>query len=98
MAAGTKLDTKIKNNIKFPLNYRVIMYNDDFTTMEFVVEVLTGIFHKEQEEAIALMMKVHKEGRALVGAYSYDMAMTKTQEAMHLAREQGYPFQIKVEG
>ena len=73
------------------------MHNDDFTTMEFVVEILVGIFHKDQVTAEALMLDVHNKGRAVVGRYSYDIAVTRTNKAMERAREEGFPFRMTVE-
>ena len=74
--------------------YRVIMHNDDFTTMEFVVEVLRKVFFKPAEEANQLMLKVHKEGKATVGLYTLDIAVSKSQKAMRMARDQGFPFKL----
>lgn len=74
--------------------YLVIMHNDDFTTMEFVVMVLRTVFFKDQEAANNLMLKVHKEGQAIVGIYTLDIAMSKSQKAMRMAREQGFPFRL----
>ena len=90
-----KEDTRIK--LKNPSLYHVIMHNDDFTTMDFVVEILMTIFHKEQEEAVALMLAVHNSQGAVVGTYSYDIARTKVEEAEARAREQGFPFRLSVE-
>ena len=70
----TKEKTRI--NIREPKRYRVIMHNDDFTPMEFVVEILIDIFHKDLLEAERLMLMVHENGRAAVGSYSYDIAVT----------------------
>ena len=92
---GVKEDTKIK--LKKPSLYHVVMHNDDFTTMDFVVEILMTIFRKEHEEAVALMMLVHNIQRAVVGTYSYDIARTKAEEAEERAREQGFPFRLSVE-
>lgn len=92
---GVKEDTKIK--LKKPSLYHVVMHNDDFTTMDFVVEILMTIFHKEHEEAVALMMLVNNIQRAVVGTYSYDIARTKAEEAEERAREQGFPFRLSVE-
>lgn len=97
MATQTELESKTRNRIKEPKQYKVVMYNDDFTPMDFVVDILEGIFNKDHAEAITLMLRVHKENSAVVGIYYYDIAMTKTQEAMHLAKQKGYPFQVKVE-
>ena len=77
-----------------PRMYRVIMHNDDFTTMEFVVEVLRKVFFKPEEEANQLMLKVHKEGKATVGLYTLDIAVSKSQKAMRMARDQGFPFKL----
>ncbi|MBP1590802.1 MAG: ATP-dependent Clp protease adaptor ClpS [Oscillospiraceae bacterium] len=82
---------------KEPKRYNVIMLNDDFTTMDFVVAVLIDIFHKDQLTAEALMLDVHKKGKAVVGTYSYDIAVTKTRTAMQRARDEGFPFRMLVE-
>ena len=73
------------------------MYNDDFTPMDFVVYILINIFKKKHEDAVNIMMKVHKEGSAVVGIYSYDIAVTKVEKADSLARGEGFPFKIKVQ-
>ena len=88
---------KTRINIREPKHYRVVMHNDDFTTMEFVVEVLIDIFHKSVPEAERLMLMVHESGRAVIGAYPYDIAVTKVQTALGLAKEQGYPFRMTLE-
>ena len=91
----TKEKTRI--NIREPKRYRVIMHNDDFTPMEFVVEILIDIFHKDLLEAERLMLMVHENGRAAVGSYSYDIAVTKVQAASGRAKEEGFPFRMTVE-
>jgi ATP-dependent Clp protease adaptor protein ClpS len=63
-----------------------------------VVYILVNIFRKSEEEAVQIMMSVHKGGKAVVGIYSYDIAKTKADEAISLSRQEGYPFRIKVEG
>lgn len=88
-----KTDTKIKE----PKQYHVIMWNDDFTTMEFVVQVLMDIFKKDEVTAMTLMMDVHKKGKAVIGTYPFDIAATKVNVAILRAREQGYPFRMTVE-
>lgn len=75
----------------------MIMHNDDFTSMEFVVEILMDIFHKNEPEAERLMLMVHNSGKAAVGAYPYDIAMTKVQTAMARARQEGFPFRLTIE-
>lgn len=74
--------------------YRVIMHNDDFTTMEFVVMVLRKIFYKPEAEAEQLMLAVHQKGKAAVGLYTLDMAVSKSQKAMQMARKAGFPFRL----
>lgn len=87
--------TNIK--VREPKKYQVIMLNDDFTTMEFVVSVLVDIFKKDRVTAEKLMMFVHQNGRAVVGTYSLDMAQTKTKEALRRAKAEGFPFRMLVE-
>lgn len=72
------------------------MYNDDFTAMEFVVQVLTTVFHKSAEEAEAIMLQAHQKHSAVVGIYTYDIAMTKIQKATRMAREAGYPLRFNM--
>ena len=88
---------KTKIDIREPKHYRVIMHNDDFTSMEFVVEILISIFHKDEAEAQRLMLMVHEQGRASVGSYPYDIAITKVQAAVSKARAEGFPFRLTVE-
>ena len=92
-AAKERTDSRLKE----PKQYNVIMINDDFTTMEFVVEVLVEVFHKDELTAQALMMNVHKNGQAVVGKYPYDIAVTKVRIALDKAKEQGFPFRMTVE-
>lgn len=80
-----------------PNLYNVIIHNDDFTTMDFVVEILMSIFRHNEDEAYNIMMLVHKSGKGIAGTYSYDIAMTKKIEATGLAREEGFPLEFTVE-
>ncbi|MBR4223572.1 MAG: ATP-dependent Clp protease adaptor ClpS [Oscillospiraceae bacterium] len=89
--------TKTDIGVKEPKQYNVIMLNDDFTTMDFVVQVLIDIFHKDPLTAEALMLDVHRKGRAVVGCYTYDIACTKIKTAMDRARAEGFPFRMTVE-
>ena len=88
---------KTRVNIREPKHYQVIMHNDDFTSMDFVVDILMCIFHKEEAEANRLMLMVHEKGRAAVGVYPYDIAVTQVQAATAKAREEGFPFRMTVE-
>ena len=91
----SKSNNKIK--IKEPSLYNIIMLNDDFTPMNFVVDILCTYFDKSTDEATALMLKVHREKKAVVAKYVYDVAITKTYRVTHEAREKGYPFKVIVE-
>ena len=86
-----------KTILKEPRRYKVIIYNDDFTTMEFVVTILVQVFLKSEDEAQTLMLQVHHSDKAVVGIYSYDIAISKARKATMIAREQGFPLRLTVE-
>lgn len=88
---------KTRIDIREPRHYVVIMHNDDFTSMEFVVDILMDIFHKDETEAQRLMLMVHECGKAAVGTYPYDIAVTKVKAASARAKEEGFPFRMTVE-
>jgi len=83
--------------VKEPKRYKVVMYNDDFTPMDFVVDILMEVFHKEEPEAVSLMYCVHENGFAAIGVYSLDIANTKVQMVIERARKEGYPLRVKAE-
>lgn len=101
MAEFTDLEGDVlvedREEVKEPDEYRVILLNDDFTTMEFVVAVLMTVFHKSIVEATKIMFDVHKKGRGVVGVYSYDIASTKIQRVHTMARENGFPLRCTME-
>ena len=97
MATQSGIKERTSNKLKEPQHYKVIMHNDDFTTMEFVVEVLKDIFHKDEVTAQSIMLNVHKKGQAVVGKYPYDIAVTRVKKALARASEQGFPFRMTVE-
>ncbi len=80
-----------------PGDYAVVMLNDDYTTMEFVIKVLQEVFHHPPAAAMQLMLQVHNKGRAVVGTYVLDIARTKQQECMAMARSEGFPLKCVVE-
>jgi ATP-dependent Clp protease adaptor protein ClpS len=86
-----------KNSIPEPPQYRVIYINDETTTQEFVVETLKVIFHYDQGGAEALTMRVHEEGSAVVAVLPYELAEQKGIEVTMLARNNGFPLQVKIE-
>ncbi len=97
MSTKDAVKERTKDMIKEPRQFNVIMFNDDFTTMEFVVDILVDVFHKDEVTAQSIMMNVHKKGQAVVGRYPYDIASTKVQEALMRARASGFPFRMSVE-
>lgn len=80
-----------------PRQYRVVMLNDDYTPMEFVVMVLMRIFSHPLEQAHEIMLKVHEQGRGVCGVFSREMAATKADLAMKIAAENEFPFQCVIE-
>lgn len=83
-----------RTDLREPRRFKVIIHNDDFTTMDFVVMVLMKVFHKSQAEAEQLMLQVHHSDQAVVGIYSYDVAQSKIQRATMMAREEGFPLRL----
>lgn len=80
-----------------PPEKNVVFYNDDFTTMDFVVEVLLSIFNKSHEEAVSLMQTVHTNGSAIIGTYTYDIAVSRANLTKQIARKNGFPLRVEVE-
>ncbi len=80
-----------------PKHYRVILYNDDYTTMDFVVHVLQTIFRRSPDEAVEVMLKVHVEGRGIAGTYTHDVAETKVLAVHQAARGAGFPLRADLE-
>ena len=92
-----KIDEKISQKLEIPKNYKVIMLNDDTTTMEFVISILTLIFKHTEETAKKIMLTIHEEGSAVVGIYTYEIAEQKALEATTLSRDNGFPLQLRLE-
>jgi ATP-dependent Clp protease adaptor protein ClpS len=92
-------DTQAQENTELrpPRMYRVLLHNDHFTTMEFVIDVLVAVFHKPAREARRIMLDVHRRGSGVCGVYSYDIARTKVARVLTLAREQEFPLQCTFE-
>lgn len=97
MAEKNSVSERTDSKIKEPKKYSVIMINDDFTSMEFVVRVLIDIFHKDPVTANAIMLNVHKNGKAVVGVYPYDIAVTKVDRSVSRAKSEGFPFRMSIE-
>ena len=88
---------EVENDIVEPDMYRVLLHNDHYTTMEFVVEVLQTVFHKHLLEATKIMLDVHKKGKGVVGVYTWDIAQTKVAQVHQLARQNEFPLKCTVE-
>jgi ATP-dependent Clp protease adaptor protein ClpS len=88
---------RTKQETKKPELYKVLLLNDDYSTMEFVVEVLETIFHKAPAEAFRIMMAVHTQGKGLCGVYPYEVAETKVDTVIARARENGFPLRAAME-
>lgn len=88
---------KGETSVQEPEEYRVILLNDDFTTMEFVVAVIMSVFHKDMFEATRIMLDVHRKGRGVVGTYTYDIATTKINRVHAMARDNGFPLKCIME-
>ena len=95
--AGTGHELAEDTAIPLPPEKKVIFYNDNFTTMEFVVDILVSIFNKSHETAQQLMMQVHEQGSSIVGVYTYDIAVSRTNLAIQAARKNGFPLRVEIE-
>ncbi len=94
---ATERKTRIKSKTAKPPLYKVILLNDDYTPMEFVVEVLEAVFHKQHAEATRIMLHVHQNGIGVAGVYPFEVAETKTHTVEELAREAEYPLKCVME-
>lgn len=93
----TDLKIEPKLNIQEPRLFKVIFINDEITTMEFIIEVLKSIFEYDEEAAATMTMRIHHEGSGVIAVYPYEVAEQKGIEATMLARNNGFPLQIKLE-
>ncbi len=95
--AGTSIVTKTRPKTKRPSLYRVLILNDDYTPMEFVVHVLERFFQKGREEATQIMLHVHQNGVGECGTFTYEVAETKVTQVMDFARKHQHPLQCVME-
>ena len=95
--ADGRVGTQTVTRTKKPSLYRVLLLNDDYTPMEFVVYVLERFFQKNQEEATTIMLHVHQNGVGLCGVYTYEVAETKVAQVLDLARRHEHPLQCTME-
>ncbi len=91
------IESESRVDLEEPELYRVIMWNDDYTTMDFVVEVLNEIFHKSYEEAVEIMLAIHEKGKGVCGVYTYEIAETKVHQTLKRARANEFPLRVTME-
>jgi len=91
------VSTETREDVTEPSMYRVLLLNDDYTTMEFVVEILMLIFSKSVEDATQIMLNVHRIGVGVCGVYTYQVAETKVETVHALAKERGFPLKCSME-
>ena len=94
---ATQQRNLVTTNIVEPKKFKVIILNDDHTPMEFVVDVLMNIFNHDESSSEQIMLKIHNDGSAVAGIYPYEIAEKKGIETTHLARQAGYPLNVKIE-
>jgi len=94
---GTAVITRVKPQTKRPSLYRVLLLNDDYTPMEFVVQVLERFFNKDREDATRIMLHVHQHGVGECGVYTYEVAETKVTQVMDFSRKHQHPLQCVME-
>ena len=95
--SGTQIVTKTRPKTKRPSLYKVLLLNDDYTTMDFVILVLEVVFHKDNQEATRIMLKVHQEGKGLAGVFTRDVAETKAAIVHDLAHKNDHPLKCTIE-
>jgi ATP-dependent Clp protease adaptor protein ClpS len=88
-----KIEEEIETliDLQEPKMYRVFLHNDDYTTMDFVVEILTRVFHKTTDQAVEIMLQVHEKGKGLCGIYTYEIAQAKVDQVKMLAKQNEFP-------
>ncbi len=94
---GTGIVTKTRPKTKKPSLYKVLLLNDDYTPMEFVVHILEKIFNKNREQAVEIMLHVHRHGVGICGVFTYDVAETKVAQVIEFARRHQHPLQCTME-
>ena len=90
-------DGEVREEVEEPSDYRVLLHNDDFTTKQFVVEMLMAVFNKSMEQATQIMWRTHQSGVGLCGVYPLDVAETKVTVATEAARDAGFPLRLTIE-
>jgi len=97
MATNTDLDLLEETKLKHPNKYKVLILNDDYTSMEFVIKILMEVFHKNYEEAQQIMLEVHQKDKGVCGIYTHEIAETKVMQVHKDARDSGFPLRAEME-
>ncbi len=95
-----RMDSELldRHEVKEPRKYKVLLHNDDYTTMEFVVEILIRVFHRSEAQATVIMLSVHNQGYGVCGVYTAEVAETKVDLVHRLAKSAGFPLKCSMEG
>jgi ATP-dependent Clp protease adaptor protein ClpS len=93
----SQTQTKTRTQTATPKLWKVLLLNDDYTPMDFVVDVLTRVFRKTEDEAVQIMLQVHHAGLGLAGVYPFEIAETKVMQVEDMARSEGHPLQCSLE-
>jgi ATP-dependent Clp protease adaptor protein ClpS len=94
---GTGVLTETKKKVEKPPLFKVLLHNDDYTTMEFVVYILKSVFHKSEPDAVRIMLAVHEQGVGVAGVYTYEVAEAKVSKVTELARSNEFPLLCTIE-
>lgn len=97
MANELEIELDSELEVSEPKKYKVILLNDDYSTMDFVIDILTKVFRKNQEQATQIMLNIHKNGKDVCGVYTHEIAATKVAQVKTLAREKGFPLKAIME-
>jgi ATP-dependent Clp protease adaptor protein ClpS len=95
--AQTKTATKDRTKLSYPKQWNVIIMNDDFTPMEFVIQLLIEVFNKDIDKAKDITLIIHNEGQAIAGSYNYEVAEQKVHEATNISRHNNHPLKIRMD-
>ena len=96
---SNEIEVELEDNIDLqePKKYKVFLLNDDFSTMDFVIDVLVRVFRKSVDEASVIMLNIHNNGKDICGIYTYEIAATKVAQVKSMAREKGFPLKAMME-
>lgn len=97
MSNEIEIELNDELDLQEPKKYKVFLLNDDFSTMDFVIDVLVKVFRKSVDEASVIMINIHNNGKEICGTYSFEIAGTKVAQVKAMARENGFPLKAKME-